>query len=93
MHYHKKVDVVLDLVGGDVLKQSHHVLTKGGRLISIVGQPDQKLAEQNGIIAKLVYYAPSADDLKTLSDLADQGKQIGDRTYLPFNCGRNQRSS
>jgi len=36
------VDVVLDLVGGDVLARSLHVLKSGGVLVSAVAMPDQR---------------------------------------------------
>ena len=60
------VDVVVDFIGG-VLDTTLAVLKDGGRHGSIV---DGEVAEQGGLYA---WVRPSADDLQTLSDLADQG--------------------
>ena len=60
------VDVVVDFIGG-VLDTTLAVLKDGGRHGSIV---DGEVAEHGGLYA---WVRPSADDLQTLSDLADQG--------------------
>jgi len=60
------VDVVVDFIGG-VLDTTRAVLKDGGRHGSIV---DGEVAEHGGLYA---WVRPSADDLQTLSDLADQG--------------------
>jgi NADPH:quinone reductase-like Zn-dependent oxidoreductase len=60
------VDVVVDFIGG-VLDTTLAVLKDGGRHGSIV---DGEVAEQGGLYA---WVRPSAADLQTLSDLADQG--------------------
>src|ERR1700761_3552954 len=47
----KDVDVVFDLVGGEVQTRSFQVLRPGGKLISAVSPPDQDRAKQHGITA------------------------------------------
>jgi NADPH:quinone reductase-like Zn-dependent oxidoreductase len=46
-----KVDVLMDGVGGDLLKRSYQVVKRGGILISIVEQPSKELAAQYHIRA------------------------------------------
>src|SRR6185369_2458489 len=41
----RDVDAVIDLVGGETQQRSFQVLRRGGKLISAVSRPDQKLAE------------------------------------------------
>ena len=60
------MDVVVDFIGG-VLDTTLAVLKDGGRHGSIV---DGEVAEHGGLYA---WVRPSADDLQTLSDLADRG--------------------
>src|SRR5690606_40860092 len=38
----QKVDVVFDMIGGDVLEQSYEVLARGGRLVTIWGQRSEE---------------------------------------------------
>jgi NADPH:quinone reductase-like Zn-dependent oxidoreductase len=45
------VDVVIDLVGGEVQARSFAVLKPGGALISAVSPPDQAIAATHGIRA------------------------------------------
>ncbi|GEP24880.1 zinc-binding dehydrogenase [Lentilactobacillus diolivorans] len=47
----KKVDALLDLIGGRVLSQSYQLVKEGGRLLTTNGMPDQKMADKYGIIA------------------------------------------
>ncbi|MBC7809620.1 MAG: NADP-dependent oxidoreductase, partial [Burkholderiales bacterium] len=46
-----EVDFVLDTIGGDTLTRSMHITKRGGTIVSVVGEPDQTLAEQLGIRA------------------------------------------
>ncbi|MBB4894957.1 NADPH:quinone reductase-like Zn-dependent oxidoreductase [Streptomyces olivoverticillatus] len=61
------VDVVLDLVGGGVIRTSAEVSAPGARLVSIA---DPEVADLNG---RLLWVRPDADDLTALSHLAEQG--------------------
>ncbi|HRH69555.1 MAG TPA: NADP-dependent oxidoreductase [Flavobacteriales bacterium] len=60
------VDLVADLVGGDVQARSFGCLKNGGRLVSITMPPSQELAQQHGVSASFVS-----------SDLSRQGLQFG----------------
>jgi NADPH:quinone reductase-like Zn-dependent oxidoreductase len=49
----READAVIDLVGGETQDRSFQVLRKGGKLVSAVSDPDQKLAQRYGVDAKL----------------------------------------
>jgi len=68
------VDVVLDTVGGDVLRRSYDVVARGGRLVAIVDRPDPAEAERRGIQAYYHFVEPSGEELARLAALADEGK-------------------
>jgi NADPH2:quinone reductase len=66
------VDVVLDTVGGPTLERSFALLRRGGRLVSIVEEPDPALAERHAITAHFIFVEPSAEQLGKLARLFDQ---------------------
>jgi NADPH:quinone reductase-like Zn-dependent oxidoreductase len=70
----KDVDLVLDNVGGDVLKRSYEVVRKGGQLLSIVSPPDEALAKQHGITARFERGNVNGTRLQELAGLIDVGK-------------------
>jgi NADPH:quinone reductase-like Zn-dependent oxidoreductase len=67
------VDIVFDAVGGETLDQSFHVLKRGGRLISITGQPSLEKADSFGIKADHVFVYPSGEQLDQITTLIDKG--------------------
>jgi NADPH:quinone reductase-like Zn-dependent oxidoreductase len=70
----KDVDLVLDNVGGDVLKQSYGVVRKGGLLLTIASPPDEALAKQHGITAKFERGVINGIRLQEIGGLIDTGK-------------------
>jgi len=103
-------DAVLDLVGGDTLKQSFRILKPGGMVVSIAGLPEPLTARKDlaapGWVAALfwaislptrlrarragagyryLFMHPSADDLRFLATLVDEGalQPVVDSEY-PF---------
>ena len=69
-------DVIVDLVGGDTIQKSLGLLTTGGRVVSIVDQPDpQSLYDGWGFNAEihLVFLTPSAERLARLGSLTARG--------------------
>lgn len=67
------VDLVFDTMGGDVQKDSFKVLNENGRLISIVGEPDEELAK--GIaVAESIWLQPDGTQLQEIADLITAGK-------------------
>jgi NADPH:quinone reductase-like Zn-dependent oxidoreductase len=78
-----KVDVVLDLVGGDLVERSFNVLKPGGRYVTTAGQPSAEEAARRGIQAMGAFTQPSIDDLTSVARLIDAGKLkvIVNRTF------------
>ncbi|MDQ0660991.1 NADP-dependent oxidoreductase [Paenibacillus sp. W2I17] len=76
-------DVVLDTMGGDIQRDSFKVLKSGGHLVSLVEQPDEKLAKEAGVTANVFMMEPKGDQLDQLAELAAEGKlkSIIDGTY------------
>ncbi|MBF6633098.1 NADP-dependent oxidoreductase [Planococcus sp. APC 3900] len=67
-------DAVLDTMGGEVLDKSFKVLKKGGKLISIAGQPSAEKAEQHEVKASDFWLEPSGEQLKKLANLYVSGE-------------------
>ncbi|WP_035051036.1 NADP-dependent oxidoreductase [Carnobacterium pleistocenium] len=76
-------DLVLDLIGGETQEKSFSVLKKGGRLISLVQEPDQKKANSLGITGTHFSMSPTGERLKELTELLAYGaiKPIVTQTY------------
>ena len=69
----EKVDLVFDLVGGDLQKRSFLVLKEGGHLVSAtqpVSQEDAAIHHVSGVMMRL---APSGDGLATIGRLLEEG--------------------
>jgi NADPH:quinone reductase-like Zn-dependent oxidoreductase len=70
----KDFDAVFDTVGGDTTNKSFKVLKKGGTLVSMIGQPDAALAEQQGVTAIGQFTKVTTDVLRRVAQLVDGGK-------------------
>ena len=70
----KDVDLVLDNVGGETLKNSYAVVRKGGLLLSIASPPDEAAAKQHGISARFERGIINGIRLQEISRLIDTGK-------------------
>jgi NADPH:quinone reductase-like Zn-dependent oxidoreductase len=81
----KGVDAVVDLVGGDTQRRSFQVLRRGGKLISLVSEPDQGLARRLGVEAAFFLVKVTTEGLAEIASLIDEGKlrtRVG--AVLPF---------
>jgi len=67
-------DFVLDSLGGEIQEKSLFILKEGGKLASIVSEPNQQIAEENGIKAGLVWLVPNGEQLAQMADLLKQEK-------------------
>lgn len=75
-HSNGGYDVIVDLVGGDTIQKSLGLLAAGGRVVSIVDQPNpQSLYDGWGFNAEihLVFLTPSAERLARLGALTARG--------------------
>ncbi|NQT64286.1 MAG: NADP-dependent oxidoreductase [Candidatus Marinimicrobia bacterium] len=76
-------DLVLDMMGGEILEKSFKILKKGGCLISIKGEDSKGLAEQYGVRFEAFFMWPSGEMLSQLAQLISEGalKPVIDRTF------------
>jgi NADPH:quinone reductase-like Zn-dependent oxidoreductase len=69
----EKVDVVFDLVGGDVQKRSFLVLKEGGHLVAATQPVSPEEAARHRVSGEMMRLAPSADVLGGIARLLEQG--------------------
>lgn len=76
-------DLVIDMMGGEILEKSFKVLKKGGTLISIKGQDPNELAKQYGVHFDSFFMWPSGEMLTQLAQFISDGvlKPVIDRSY------------
>jgi len=67
-------DAVFDTVGGEVTNKSLQVLKKGGVLVSMIGEPDAKFAEEREITAIRQGTKVNTKHLERLAQLIENGK-------------------
>ena len=85
----RKIDIVLDPIGGDTQERSWQVLKKGGILLSVVQRPSADKAKALGIQAAFVASHPNGAELAKIAELIDSGdlKPIVNR-ILPLSEAR-----
>lgn len=66
-------DLVLDTMGGEIQNRSYKILKKGGKLVTLVNQPDKNLAESFGVTAMFHMLEPNGDQLKKIAKLLEAG--------------------
>ncbi|MCO6417404.1 NADP-dependent oxidoreductase [Siccirubricoccus sp. KC 17139] len=69
----RDADAVIDLVGGDTQSRSFQILRRGGKLISTVSNPDQRLAERHGVEASFFLVDVTSRYLAEIARLLDSG--------------------
>jgi alcohol dehydrogenase len=70
----KDFDAVYDTVGGQTTNKSFLILKKGGILVSMLGKPDENLAQQYGVTVIGQGTKTDTTHLKQLTELVDSGK-------------------
>jgi NADPH:quinone reductase-like Zn-dependent oxidoreductase len=68
-----KVDVVFDLIGGDTQQRSFLVLKEGGYLVSARQPVSQEEAARHRVSGVMMRLAPSADVLRRIARLLEEG--------------------
>ena len=79
-------DLVLDTLGGQIRDESYRVLKKGGKLISIVGLPEQAKAAERGVHAIFHLLKPNGEQLGMLAKMLESGELLCFVGYVfPFS--------
>ncbi|AYG63810.1 NADP-dependent oxidoreductase (plasmid) [Rhizobium jaguaris] len=79
------VDAVIDLVGGDTQTRSFQVLRTGGKLISVVSQPDQDEAKRRGVEAAFFLVNVTTATLTEIAAIIGAGQLVTNvGAVLPF---------
>lgn len=69
----KDYDTVFDTVGGDTTNKSFKVLKKGGILVSMLGEPSEKLAKEYNVKVVGQNTQTNSKNLARLAELVDRG--------------------
>jgi NADPH:quinone reductase-like Zn-dependent oxidoreductase len=69
----EKVDVVLDLVGGDTQQRSFLVLKEGGHLVSATQPVSQEETTRHHVSGEMMRLAPSGEVLGRIAQLLEEG--------------------
>lgn len=79
------IDAVFDTIGSETLAKSYGVLKNGGRLVTIAGGIDEKLASAKNIDANGIWLHPNGKQLTELVELVSRGvvKPVTDSVH-PF---------
>jgi NADPH:quinone reductase-like Zn-dependent oxidoreductase len=67
------LEAVFDTVGGDTYARSFKVLKRGGRLVSMLEQPNQALMKEYGVSAVSQFTQVNTERLTKLAELIDRG--------------------
>jgi NADPH:quinone reductase-like Zn-dependent oxidoreductase len=80
----RNVDMVFDLVGGEVQERSWKVLKPGGVLVSALQKPDEARAAEHGARGAFFVTRPDGQQLSEIADIIDQGRAFPHvhRVYL-----------
>jgi NADPH:quinone reductase-like Zn-dependent oxidoreductase len=73
----QEVDVVLDMMGEDVLREAFEVVKRGGRVVSLLRahrEPGEQLAAQAGVYFAFILVHPSGEQLAEIASLCDAGQ-------------------
>ena len=67
-------DFVLDSLGGESQYKCFSILKEGGKIASIVSEPNKEMAAAKNIKAGLVWLIPNGEQLKGMAKLLEQNK-------------------
>jgi NADPH:quinone reductase-like Zn-dependent oxidoreductase len=86
----REIDLVLDTIGGSVLKRSFAVTRRGGTIVSLVEPPDSRLAAEHDVRTAYFVVEPNRQQLITLAELVDQGRLRAEVTEVfDLVCARD----
>jgi len=67
-------DFVLDSLGGEIQEKSFSILKEGGKLASIVSEPNPEKAKEKGIKVGIVWLIPNGEQLAQIGALLEHDK-------------------
>src|SRR6266566_4628786 len=70
----RKIDIVLDTLGGETQERSWSVLKRGGNLVSLVQPPSEEKAKELGVRAAIIGAQPNGAQLAEIAKIIDSGK-------------------
>lgn len=68
------LDVIFDTLGGEAYKESYSLLKPGGRLVSLIEHPDERLDKKYKVKSFYVFVTPNGKELQHISDLIQSEK-------------------
>ncbi len=68
-----KVDVIIDLVGGETLAKSYPLLNQGGIIVSTTQMPDESALAQYGIQGKMTFTSNHAEAFQQINQWLSEG--------------------
>jgi NADPH:quinone reductase-like Zn-dependent oxidoreductase len=89
------VDLVFDTVGGEALASVWPALKRGGMLVAIAGQPDERKAQEFGVHTGRFSAQVNSELLSTIAQLIDDGQiKVVTGTIFPLSeAGKAQELS
>jgi NADPH:quinone reductase-like Zn-dependent oxidoreductase len=83
----RDIDLVFDLIGGDVHRRSYGVMRRGGRLVYLNAMPVEDLGAEFGVEVKMAQILPNAEALQSIVRLvADGSLRSPVERVLPFEA-------
>jgi len=73
-HRPEGVDLAICSTDLETMKRSYDVIRPGGKLVSLIGEPDRDEAARHNVTACDLFVEPDAEQLATLAGLVDLGK-------------------
>jgi len=70
----RKIDIILDTLGGETQERSWSVLKKGGVLVSLVQPPSEEKAKELGVRAAIIGVQPNGAQLAEIAKIIEAGK-------------------
>ena len=85
----QKVDVVIDLVGGEAQRASLVALKRGGKIVSAVGAPNERDLASHQVQGQGILVSPRANYLSQIAKHFDAGDLVANvGTVLPLESAR-----
>lgn len=75
-HAKNGLDLVFDTIGGDVYRNSFKLLKIGGKIVSLLEQPNQELEEKHKVHSFYVFVTPNGNQLEDIANNVQEGKVV-----------------